>query len=130
MHWLLAFNDKPILQDSGKVSNERAKQLAHERHDSFEAQRRQAEAWTADAEDLKVLEAVAKRGLNIRTQREHSDGHKPRTTNEAQAVSFRVAGCKAHELLPSPAPGLYGLPKTTHPAVPNPIFRYLAHLSA
>lgn len=59
---LLAFNDKPILQGSGKLSTERAKQIAHERYDSFDAQRRQAEALAADAEDLKTLEAVAKRG--------------------------------------------------------------------
>jgi hypothetical protein len=59
---LLAFNDKPILQGNGKLSNERAKQLAHERYDNFDAQRRQAEALAADAEDLNALEAVAKKG--------------------------------------------------------------------
>ena len=59
---LLAFNDKPILQGSGKLSNERAKQLAHDHYDIFDAQRRQAEAISADAEDLKALEAVAKKG--------------------------------------------------------------------
>lgn len=59
---LLAFNDKPILQGSGKLSTERAKQIAHERYDHFDAQRRQAEALAADAEDLKALEAVAKKG--------------------------------------------------------------------
>jgi len=58
---LLSFNDKPILQGSGKLSNESAKQIAHDRYDSFDAQRRQAEALAADAEDLKVLEAVAKK---------------------------------------------------------------------
>ncbi len=59
---LLAFNDKPILQGSGKMTAERARQIAHERYDSFDAQRRQAEAQSADAEDLKALEAVAKKG--------------------------------------------------------------------
>jgi len=59
---LLAFNDKPILRGSGQLSNERAKQLAHERYDNFDAQRRQAEVMAADAEDLRALEAVAKRG--------------------------------------------------------------------
>ncbi len=57
---LLSFNDEPILQGSGKLSNESAKQIAHDRYDSFDAQRRQAEALAADAEDLKALEAVAK----------------------------------------------------------------------
>lgn len=59
---LLSFNDKPILQGSGKLSNERAKLIAHERYDSFDAHRRQAETLAADAEDLKALEAVAQKG--------------------------------------------------------------------
>lgn len=58
---LLRFNDKPILQGSGKLSNESAKQIAHDRYDSFDAQRRKSEAQAADAEDLKALEAVAKK---------------------------------------------------------------------
>jgi hypothetical protein len=61
---LLAFNDKPILQGSGKLSNERAKQIAHERYDSFDTKRREAEAIAADAEDLRALEAVAQQGKN------------------------------------------------------------------
>jgi hypothetical protein len=59
---LLAFNDKPILQGSGKLSTEQARQIAHERYDSFDAERRRADAAAADAEDLKALEAVAKKG--------------------------------------------------------------------
>jgi hypothetical protein len=59
---LLSFNDKPILQGSGKLSNESAKQIAHDRYASFDAQRRQVEALAADAEDLKALEAVAQQG--------------------------------------------------------------------
>lgn len=59
---LLAFNDKPILQGSGNLSNENAKQIAHDHYDIFDTQRRQAEAISADAEDLKALEAVAKKG--------------------------------------------------------------------
>lgn len=59
---LLSFNDKPILQGSGKLSNESAKQIAHDRYDSFDAQRRRAEALAADVEDLKALEALAKKG--------------------------------------------------------------------
>ena len=61
MNKLLSCNDKPTLQGSGKLSNESAKQIAHDRYDSFDAQRRQAEALATDAEDLKVLEAVAKK---------------------------------------------------------------------
>jgi hypothetical protein len=44
------------------VGSGRAKQIAHDRYESFDAQRRQAEALAADAEDLKALEAVAKKG--------------------------------------------------------------------
>lgn len=62
MDRLLAFNDKPILQGSGKLSNDSAKLIAHERYDNFEVQRRQAEVMAADAEDLKTLEAVAQKG--------------------------------------------------------------------
>jgi hypothetical protein len=58
---LLAFNDRAILQGAGTVSNERMKQVAHERYERFDAQRRQAEALAADAEDMKALEAVEKR---------------------------------------------------------------------
>lgn len=58
---LLAFNDRAILQGAGSVSNERMKQVAHERYERFDAQRRQAEALAADAEDMKALEAVEKR---------------------------------------------------------------------
>lgn len=59
---LLSFNDKPILQGSGKLSNESAKQIVHERYDNFDARRRLAEVQAADAEDLKALEVVAKQG--------------------------------------------------------------------
>jgi hypothetical protein len=58
---LLAFNDRAILQGAGMVSNERMKQVAHERYERFDAQRRQADALAADAEDMKALEAVEKR---------------------------------------------------------------------
>ena len=59
---LLTFNDKPILQGSGKLSNENARQIAHDRYDSFDAQRRHAAAQAADADDMKALEAVAQKG--------------------------------------------------------------------
>ena len=59
---LLTFNDKPILQGSGKLSNDSARQIAHDRYDSFDAQRRQAAAQAADADDMKALEAVAQKG--------------------------------------------------------------------
>ncbi|MFZ4550247.1 MAG: virulence RhuM family protein [Aquabacterium sp.] len=64
---LLAFNDRAILQGAGSVSNERMKQVAYERYERFDAQRRQADALAADAEDMKALEAVEKRVKGTKT---------------------------------------------------------------
>lgn len=58
---LLAFNDRPILQNAGRVSADSMKTVAHERYESFDAQRRMHEAREADIDDLKMLEAVEKK---------------------------------------------------------------------
>lgn len=58
---LLEFNDKPVLRNAGKISNEQMKQIAQTRYESFDAARREAEATAADADDLKMLEAAAKK---------------------------------------------------------------------
>jgi hypothetical protein len=50
-----------VLDRAGSVSHEQAKQVAHDRYERFDAQRRSAEALAADAEDLQALEAVEKR---------------------------------------------------------------------
>ncbi|MDN6337215.1 MAG: virulence RhuM family protein [Halomonas sp.] len=55
---LLAFNEKPILEGLGAVSAERARQVAYERFEQFDAYRRHDEALDADAEDLRELEAL------------------------------------------------------------------------
>jgi len=55
---LLEFNDHPVLQGSGSRSADQAKAIAHQRYDLFDAQRRQADALEADAEDLRMLEDV------------------------------------------------------------------------
>ena len=57
---LLAFSDRPVLQGAGKISHDAMKAVAHERFDAFDAQRRGRALREADAEDLKVLEAVEK----------------------------------------------------------------------
>jgi len=57
---LLAFNDRPILQDSGSMSHASMKTIAHECYEAFDAQRRADEAQAADAQDLRELEAVEK----------------------------------------------------------------------
>lgn len=55
---LLAFNERPILGNAGKISADEMKQIAHERYDAFDALRRQFEAGQADADDIKALEAI------------------------------------------------------------------------
>jgi hypothetical protein len=56
------FNERPLLTHAGSISHERMRELAHERYAAFDAQRRKAEALAADAEDMRELEAVEKRG--------------------------------------------------------------------
>ncbi len=61
---LLAFNERPVLDHSGSISAERMKEIAHERYERFDGQRRIAEARQADAEDLAELEEVEKQIKN------------------------------------------------------------------
>ena len=61
---LLAFSDRPVLQGAGKVSHDAMKAVVHERFDAFDTQRRGRALRDADAEDLKVLEAVEKQLQN------------------------------------------------------------------
>jgi hypothetical protein len=58
---LLAFNDKPVLQNAGGISADAMKVIAHERYEAFDARRREEEAREADADDLKVLEAMERK---------------------------------------------------------------------
>lgn len=55
---LLRFNDQAVLEGPGKVSREEMTRVAHDRYDSFDAQRRIAEATEADAEDLRQIEEL------------------------------------------------------------------------
>ncbi len=57
---LLAFNDRPLLKNSGSVSAAEMKGVAHKRYEVFDSQRRAAEALEADAADIKILEAIEK----------------------------------------------------------------------
>lgn len=56
------FNERPLLMNAGSISHEAMREIAHERYAAFDAKRRQAEALAADAEDIRELEAVEKRG--------------------------------------------------------------------
>ncbi|WP_373652940.1 virulence RhuM family protein [Schlesneria sp. DSM 10557] len=55
---LLQFNDRPVLSGAGKVSHEEMKRVVHDRFETFDQNRREAEALAADAEDLKEIEQL------------------------------------------------------------------------
>jgi hypothetical protein len=57
---LLEFNERPVLQNAGGISNEQMKQVARERYEAFDAQRRSAEARAADEAEMRELEAIEK----------------------------------------------------------------------
>lgn len=59
---LLEFNERPVLDNAGSISNADMKTIANQRYDAFNEQRRTAEARQADAEDLQELEQIAKQG--------------------------------------------------------------------
>lgn len=56
----LAFNERALLKGGGSISRESMVRIAHERYESFDAQRRRADALRADAEDMAELEAIEK----------------------------------------------------------------------
>ncbi len=56
------FNERPLLKTAGSISHDRMQQIAHDRYAEFDAKRRQAEAVSADADDIKELEAIEKVG--------------------------------------------------------------------
>ena len=53
---LLTFQDKDILQGAGSITNYVAEETAKQVYDVFNTKRKQMEAQTADADDLKMLE--------------------------------------------------------------------------
>jgi hypothetical protein len=57
---LLQFNERPVLNHSGSISTDAMKTIAFERYETFDAQRRIADAKAADDDDLKALEAAEK----------------------------------------------------------------------
>jgi hypothetical protein len=57
---LLEFNERPVLQNAGGISNEQMRQVARERYEAFDAKRRSAEARAADEAELRELEALEK----------------------------------------------------------------------
>jgi len=55
---LLQFNERLVLSGAGKVSHDDMKRIVHERFETFDQNRREAEALAADAEDLKEIEQL------------------------------------------------------------------------
>jgi hypothetical protein len=64
---LLTFQEKDILQGAGSITNYEAEQTAKQVYDVFNTKRKQVEAQTADADDLKMLEDLER---NIKEQGE------------------------------------------------------------
>ncbi|MEW5903583.1 MAG: virulence RhuM family protein [Pseudomonadota bacterium] len=57
---LLEFSERPVLRNAGSISAEQMKSIAHERYETFDANRRNEEAVAADAEDIRALEEIEK----------------------------------------------------------------------
>ena len=57
---MLEFNERPVLQGPGRMSHSRMKEIVSERYEEFDGRRRETERLTADAEDVKALESLAK----------------------------------------------------------------------
>ena len=57
----MVFNEQPLLRTAGSVSHEQMKNVAHERYEAFDQQRRSAEARDADTQELAELERLEKR---------------------------------------------------------------------
>lgn len=57
---LLEFSERPVLDSKGSISKEAMQEIAYERYEAFDTNRRNAEAEAADAEDLRELEQIEK----------------------------------------------------------------------
>lgn len=55
---LLDFNDRPVRKNNGSISTDQMRSIVQDRYDTFDIQRRNAEAADSDSEDLKALEAL------------------------------------------------------------------------
>ena len=58
---LLSFQNKDILQGKGSITNEEAESVVRQVYDDFNAKRKQLDAQTADADDLRLLDELAKK---------------------------------------------------------------------
>jgi hypothetical protein len=56
----LAFNERDVLRNAGKVSHDRAEAIAHERYATYDLNRRESERLAADAEHIDELTQIEK----------------------------------------------------------------------
>jgi hypothetical protein len=54
----LEFNESAVLKGAGSISRERMVQIAHQRYEEFDSQRRAEEARIADEEDIEALKQI------------------------------------------------------------------------
>jgi hypothetical protein len=70
----LKFNERPVLSGAGKVSHEKAKQVAHQQYETFDFNRREAEKIAAEEEYIEDLREIENEVKAIRkTQGENDD---------------------------------------------------------
>ena len=58
---LLSFQNKDILQGKGSITNEEAESIVRQVYDDFNTKRKQLDAQTADSDDLRLLDELAKK---------------------------------------------------------------------
>ena len=58
---MLEFNDQRVLKGQGRISHDEMMEVAYERYETFDQSRREAEALSADTQDLKELEDLDKK---------------------------------------------------------------------
>jgi len=61
----VAFNERSVLQGAGRVSHVKMEQIAHERYDTFDTQRRSAEAEAAEREAIQELAGIEEQARRL-----------------------------------------------------------------
>lgn len=54
----ITFNERRLLNRSGRISHDAMKRIAHDRYDEFDRQRKQQDGIAVDAADLEELKAI------------------------------------------------------------------------
>lgn len=61
----LKFNEHELLTHAGKIKAEVARKIVEERYEAFDKKRKNDEAMAADREDIKELEEIEKRLIDL-----------------------------------------------------------------